>query len=198
MSERKGDWIQTATGRRFWPLDPRPEDVSIRDIAHALSLICRFVGHALEFYSVAQHSVLVSRLAMTREEALWFLLHDAAEAYIGDISRPLKRSLWADLGPEQMTSIRNVELKLLRCVGEALDLPTLPKKDTTEADDMTVRLHEADCVLLATECRDLMVRGPSWRSLEGIEPLPDKIEPLPPKEAKSLFLARYEELISNG
>lgn len=68
--DRRGDWIQTFTGRRFWPLDPRPEDVCIEDIAHALSLKCRFGGHCTRFYSVAEHSVHVSNY-VPAEFALW-------------------------------------------------------------------------------------------------------------------------------
>ena len=60
MNVRIGDWIQVHSGRQFWPLDPRTEEVDIHDIAHALSLVCRFTGHVKEFYSVAQHSVLVA------------------------------------------------------------------------------------------------------------------------------------------
>lgn len=70
---RIGDWMQTASGRMFWPVDPRPEDVEINDIAHALSLTCRYCGHVREFYSVAQHSVLVSDAAPA-ENRLWPLL----------------------------------------------------------------------------------------------------------------------------
>lgn len=62
-TERAGDWMQTFTGRQFWPMDPRPEDLDILDIAHALSLLCRFGGHCQRFYSVAEHSVHVSTLA---------------------------------------------------------------------------------------------------------------------------------------
>src|SRR5687767_13374438 len=89
MNDRKGDWICTYQGIQFWPLDPKPEDVSIIDIAHALSNVCRFGGHSRWFYSVSQHSYYVS-LYTRPENALYALLHDAPESYIGDCVRPLK------------------------------------------------------------------------------------------------------------
>ena len=81
---RNGSWLQTYTGIQFWPLDPRPEEIDIQDIAHALSLLCRFNGHCQRFYSVAEHSVHVSTI-LAPEFGLWGLLHDAAEAYLSDI-----------------------------------------------------------------------------------------------------------------
>ncbi len=89
---RKGDWMQTYSGGKFWPLDPRASEVNITDIAHALSLQSRFGGHTLGFYSVAEHSVHVARAA-SAENKLWALLHDASEAYVSDVIRPLKRFL---------------------------------------------------------------------------------------------------------
>lgn len=86
---RKGDWILTHTGVQFWPLDPRPDEIHIEDIAHSLSLQCRYNGHVKEFYSVAEHCVLVANIVSPRN-ALWALLHDASEAYITDIPRPIK------------------------------------------------------------------------------------------------------------
>jgi hypothetical protein len=93
-NDRKGDWMQTHTGGQFWPLDPRIEDINILDISASLSKINRYAGHTLDFYSVAEHCVLITRKmrllgydqAICREA----LMHDASEAYIGDIPRPIK------------------------------------------------------------------------------------------------------------
>jgi hypothetical protein len=84
------DFIRTFTGRRFWPLDPSPSEVDILDIAHALSLKCRYGGHASRFYSVAEHSCRMSDYA-SEDNKLPALMHDCAEAFLPDIVRPVKR-----------------------------------------------------------------------------------------------------------
>lgn len=88
------DWITTATGRQFYPLEPRADDICIEDIAHALGAVNRFNGHTRVPYSVAQHSVLLSRHLSVDGPliALVALLHDASEAYLTDVPRPLKKS----------------------------------------------------------------------------------------------------------
>lgn len=86
---RFGGWIQTYTGKQFWPLDPRPEDVDIEDIAHSLAHTFRWNGHTSEGFSVAQHSIYVARL-VPESAQFWALLHDASEAYMQDVPRPLK------------------------------------------------------------------------------------------------------------
>jgi len=96
-------FLPTCTGRRVNILNPRPEDIDIEDIAQALSHTCRFAGHVPAFYSVAQHSLLASELLDART-ALWGLLHDAAEAYLHDLTRPLKRVLAAT--PENSDRLR--------------------------------------------------------------------------------------------
>ena len=96
MNKRKGDWMLTYTGRKFFPMDPRPEDVCIADIAHALSLVCRFGGQLKEHYSVACHSLNVwwaIPASLGPKVQLCALLHDAPEAYIGDMIAPLKRHI---------------------------------------------------------------------------------------------------------
>jgi uncharacterized protein len=83
-------FLPTCTGRRVHIASPLPDEIDIEDIAHGLSHACRFAGHVQNFYSVAQHSLLVSELVDDRH-ALWGLLHDGSEAYLHDLTRPLKR-----------------------------------------------------------------------------------------------------------
>lgn len=173
MNARRGDWIEVYSGRAFWPLDPRAHEVDVRDIAHALSLVCRFTGHVREFYSVAQHSVLVSR-AVPERDALWGLLHDASEAYVADVSRPVKRL------PE-MTPYREAERRLMVVVCERFELPMV----------QPASVSEADMRILATEKRDLL-RGPPWEL--GVEPYPEPIEPWSPEKSEYEFLSRFRAL----
>lgn len=92
-----GDYITTYTGLHFTPIEPKKEDICIKDIAHALSLMCRGNGHTKSFFSVGQHSINCSKEAKTRgyskKVQLLCLLHDASEAYMSDITRPFKQHL---------------------------------------------------------------------------------------------------------
>jgi hypothetical protein len=174
--------ITTISNQSIDLLAPAPDAIDVLDIAHALALQCRFSGQVQDFYSVAQHSVMVSRL-VPDEDALWGLLHDASEAYINDILAPLKRTF-------EMTGYRMVEARLMDAVllhfglaGHYCDVPR------------TVRL--ADKIALATECRDL--RGCSddaARALAGARPCPTHIEPVSWQEARRLFMDRYREITS--
>jgi 5'-deoxynucleotidase YfbR-like HD superfamily hydrolase len=168
-------WIQTFTCKKFYPLRPKIEDICIEDIAHALSNICRFTGHSSFFYSVAQHCVLVSHTC-NKENALYGLLHDASEAYISDISRPLKKSI-------EFQAYRNAEQKLQEVICAKFGLPAQEPADVKLSDNR----------LLATEARDLMSpTHPEW--INYFVPLIDKIDPLLPDKAKTLFLKRFQEL----
>ena len=92
-SIKEESYIQTYTGKKFFPFSPSYKDIDIEDIAHALSNICRYSGHCKKFYSVAQHSYLVSKKC-SKENAMWGLLHDASEIYSGgDIPTPIKHHM---------------------------------------------------------------------------------------------------------
>jgi hypothetical protein len=176
--ERKGHWMQTASGGAYWPLDPRPEEVFIKDIAHALSHMCRYGGHCKRFYSVAEHSVIVSRV-VPPEHALAALMHDATEAYCGDVVRPLKKSLHG---------YAEIELRNWLAIARAFDLPkTLP-----------ACVHDADVAVLFAEQKALMGESPRADWGMGLTtPLyaaPDMVVGYLPFVAKEFFLRRFNEL----
>lgn len=176
MTARQDEWMQTFTGRAFYPLNPRVEDIDPRDIAHALSLTCRYGGHVDRFYSVAEHCELMSR-AVSPENALWALLHDATEAYVGDVIRPLKRS---------MPEYRATEDQLMLVMCERFGLkPGMPEE-----------VALADSRILLDERAALL--GPSPRRwsdfLEGLDPLGVRVEGWEPLDAERIYLARLAEL----
>ncbi len=167
--------ILTVSGNYFDFLDPERSEFGIEDIAHALSHICRFAGHPRAFYSVAQHSVLVSMIVRS-EFALAGLLHDAAEAFLGDVARPLKNLL---------PDYRRLEAQITPIVLQRFGLPR----------DLPQAVKEADLILLATEQRDLMpAHDDEWALLRNVTPLEHRIRALPPQWAKQGFLARFREL----
>lgn len=167
--------IQTASGRYLDLSAPSPRHIDIGDIAHALSNICRFGGHTREFYSVAQHSVMASRI-VPPEHALAALLHDAAEAYIGDMVLPAKQLL---------PQFRTLEADVWQAVAVAFGLP----------EELPPCVKRADLVILATERRDLLSeQATPWPVLEGVTPLPAVIAPWKPSDACALFELRYWEI----
>ena len=172
MSVVYDDRCGTYSGYLVRPLELQPKDVRVVDIAHALSNQCRFGGHCREFYSVAQHSVLVSYAS--EQHALWGLLHDAAEAYLVDVPRPLKCRL---AGYEEH------EARILQTIGLALGL----------RGDCPVEVLEADERVLAAEIRDLFEPAEEWPELD-VRPWPTVVTPWPAEEAEKTFLARYREL----
>jgi hypothetical protein len=165
-------WISTFTGKKFYVLSPRAEDVEIEDIAHALSMLCRYTGHVRQFYSVAQHSVYVSRICCELD-SLWGLLHDAPEAYSGDMNAPLKHT------PE-MKRFRDTEDAIMKAVATRFGL--------FYAEPDSVKL--ADKRMLRTEMRDFM-RPPFGSATTRYEPIEEILESWSPQRAEREFLERY-------
>ena len=176
-----GPWIQTYNGRQVYPLAPEPAQIDIHDIAHALANLCRFTGHSRRFYSVAQHSVLVAR-ECPDEYAAWGLMHDAAEAYINDIARPLKQNTWLVDGADTPARIEAVEQRILEAISVRFVLPWPVGEECERA------IKEIDTRLLLTEKRDLMAAEPAPWSVEG-EPFDFRIEPWTPEQAEREFLS---------
>lgn len=166
------DWIQTHSGKAFYPFQPRPEDIDIEDIAHALAHQCRFGGHVSKFYSVAQHCVLLARVLQAqgfdRMTIFAGLMHDATEAYLVDLPRPVKNML---------PSYRDAENRLAAAIAEKFGLPPVEPAIVKEYDTRILR-NEAEVLL--GEAVD------GW--WDHIVPLPiQRIEPWEPRTAKAFF-----------
>lgn len=170
-------WMQTYTGVQFRPLIPVAEQIDIEDIAHALAMICRFGGHSKRFYSVAEHSIYVSQHCHP-DDALAGLLHDAAEAYVGDLIRPIKRQ------PE-FQKYRLAEDRILELILEREGLPSRLPESVKHADN---------AVLAAERDHPQIVGGPvaPWEELPP--PAPVEFGLYDPFWAKQHFLARYSVL----
>lgn len=176
---RIGDWAQTWSGRRFYPQDPRPEDIAIVDIAHALGNMARYNGHC-RFYSVAEHSVLVSKI-VPMEDALAGLLHDAPEAILADVIRPVKRAL-----PPTDAYFHLERLIWSQCVAPKfyLDLDLPP----------SVKLADGYQVI-ELEKRALHPRSDHWDLKGHKAPAGLRIECYPPIQAALMFIDRLCEII---
>lgn len=180
---RTGDWMQTSHARMFWPIDPRPEDVFIDDIAWQLALICRYNGCCgLDepwHYSVAQHSVLVSRVLEARGYNRYIqlvgLLHDAPEAYVCDVHRPLKRQIKAAYDPIE----HGVWLAIAKRFGLNPNMPEAVK--------------EADNDVLLAEKDQIMKEAPAPWFVPG-SAAEIVIDEITPKQAYRMFLERFAEL----
>lgn len=154
---RKGAWIGTYTGIHFYPLDPKPEDVRLEDISRALSQICRFNGHTKEPYSVALHCLNVSKFlkewGCDELTQLYGLLHDAAEAYIGDITRPFKMCL-ADIGC--LKAFDDIEVDVTEAIYRHFNIHCPDEKQAGV-------VKEADNYVLALEAKRYMYNTGDWR-----------------------------------
>lgn len=167
-------WIETFTGKHFHFLDPTYDQIDIRDIAHSLAFTCRYTGHSRRFYSVAEHSVLVSYLAV---EPLAGLLHDASEAYITDIASPIKPHLG---------NYKELEDKIMGKIAEKYGFQYPLDPD----------IKDCDSTQLKTEAKHLLKSGGiPWAHLYPTK-RPHGITPncWSPEEAEKKFLERFEEV----
>ena len=175
-----GAWLQTYTGIPFDLFDPKPELVSIEDIAHSLAQQCRFGGHTERFYSVAQHSVacaaLLCREGYSVDILLQALLHDAAEAYCVDVPRPLKREL---------SGYSAIESRVWKAVAAAFNLP----------EELHPIVKWADNEVLAHEAQLHLAGGPLFDWAKPTTPLPILLKvPMTAGQAEEQFLAYFEHL----
>lgn len=170
--------IMTFSGLYVNVLDLQPENILLEDIAHALSMQCRFAGHCKEFISIAQHSVNVS-LHVPEEDALWGLLHDASEAYVTDIPRPLKHS-------SEMRGFCEIEERIQKVIARRFGLKW----------PMPPSVKEQDAIELLTEWESFKpLGGMKWNgTLSHLEPREDALTSYAPPQAKRIFLERFKTL----
>ena len=188
-SDRLGDWFQTWTGKRFYILDPRVEDFCIEDVAHALSNQCRYNGHTDRFYSVAEHSIILTRYVLNglikgghgrlhrNDMAHLMLMHDGAEAYFSDVPKPIKNSI---------PNLEAAELRVEEVYAKAFG--TLPKLPNW--------MKEFDRRIVMDEKRALMIANSNvpWAAYDSMEPLGVTIVGYEPKITEQMFLDLYEAL----
>lgn len=183
-----GNCIETHTGRMFDLANPSPSMVCIEDIAHGLANESRFGGHTREFYSVAQHSVLVCRLVLERapdqpDLAAAALIHDAPEAYAKDLPSPLKALL---------PGYRDIERRIMAAITQAIGLPRHWCGEKSCGRCGTVL--KADLDLLRAEATQLLKSGATSWSFDRCIGCDVKIVPLRPTDAKQLFLDMWDLL----
>lgn len=174
---RTGDFMQVFTGRKYWPMDPRPHEVHIEDIAHSLAMQARYAGHCIKFLSVAEHSVLIARHLAAKhapEVALAGLLHDAPEAYCVDIPRPLKPYL---------TNYKEIEQKNWLAIAARYGLPK----------ELPDEVHDADNRIIADELVNLAPMP--WHARHN-NPLGVTLRYWSPEKAEIEFLATFDALMA--
>lgn len=174
--------LQTYKGETFDPASGDITRIAIFDIAHALAHLCRYCGHCQRFYSVAEHSVLVykiiKKLWPDDLEAQWAgLLHDATEAYLGDITTPVKILI---------PQFNKMESLLAKKIANKFKIRSNLR--------IKARVRKADAIALSTEARELFTDVSTWKAIENVKPesaLLDSSFPMSSKPAKDLFVTTY-------
>lgn len=183
-TQKPHPWIETHTGQRIDLIAPKASTIRLPDIAHALSSICRFTGHTRAFFSVAEHSLLAEAVARTYRATirlrLLCLMHDDAEAYVGDVARPLRTLL-----PRHKSIERRVHI----AISSAFSIPpSTPREDAFVKTIDNLLVVSEGFVLLPTGCRDWGIDATPHQSII------DAIRNLPPLDAEAAFTARFYEL----
>lgn len=177
-------WIQTYSGKKFYPYNPQIEMIDIQDIAHSLSMLCRFTGHCKWHYSVAQHSVIMANKMLidgySSRWALYALLHDGSEAFMGDLNTPTKSCL-----PEY----RRMEDKIQDIIWQAFDL-SIPSDEEYRTH---VKLY--DNIMFVNEARQLMPDISEY-DLPRVPDMKIDIPQISPQQAEFYFLELYDKLKS--
>ena len=169
-------WLTTYTGKKFYPFNPYPPDIDIRDIAHGLALTCRYSGQCAKFYSVAEHSVRLAKIVPMKYR-MAALLHDSAEAYLTDMPKMLKIAL---------SNYEILERDLLHNILLRFNVP----------QELIPPLKKYENALMASECRDLMTSTEGWVLPE--RPLDIIIIPSPPRVAEREYVLAYHLLKENN
>jgi uncharacterized protein len=194
---RRGTWFQTWSGQKFYVLDPRPEEVHYDDVCVGIARACRYGNHCRDFFSVATHSVIVSQcvydLAMHRgwsdNDALMAaregLMHDATEAYLGDIPRPLKRQ-------REMAGYCRVEKRLWPVICQRFEIHSTPES--------TALVKEVDTRVLLDEIEALMIDPDMWDRAgryKDVAPLGVEIPVMEWRQSADVFSQRFDELFGD-
>lgn len=167
----------THTGLHMYPLDPRENEICIEDIAQGLSMSCRFGGQCSKFYSIAQHSVYLSKLCYPKW-ALAGLLHDAAEAYVTDIPSPAKHF---------MPEYQNIEDNISKVIFAKFEIPW----------PLPYQVHRLDKAIVTNEARNLFKKQPSWAKYRVGLDIPDAYfdHTWSPEEAYTHFMSTFNMLM---
>lgn len=171
--------MHTFTGQKFYPLNPDIDTIVLEDIAHSLAHKCRYNGHTSEFYSVAQHSVLVSRAAASHKLAALF--HDAAEAYLPDVSRHIK---------DLLNGYKEVEERLEAMIAEKFGYEYPYNEEVIRCDNAILR----DEVLALFPSYSIS----DWPYISTVQPLGIEVHPWSPAQAESEFLNEAKKLFLSG
>lgn len=172
QSEPQSNFLQTYLGQRFYPLEPRAEDVNMTDISHALSMQCRYAGHCIVFYSVAEHACHMYDYARRRFDdpivSWWALHHDDSEAYVNDLIRPVKNEL-----PEYKVIENGVMDVICERYGAPKEMPAIVKA--------------LDNRIIEDERKNMM---PMDWGVDRLEPLGITLQCWSPKRADAEFMMR--------